>query len=153
MGFKNKSGKESSGFLSIKYHSHDLPIRKYLIDGGGRTEKYAIKKAEDNLLDSTVEWAVLYINNEIQHYYHHKSKGGIKHQIGKNEYRLCLSHLKFYSLWIVPTPEARREGMKAARLNEIPANEIEYYDTKDVAKIEIYLGGKLVGTRQKGGYL
>lgn len=152
MTFKNKSGKEPEFYFLIKYHSHDSPVKRYIIDGGGRTEEKAIQKAEANLLNDTVEWAVLMSANKSPvHYYH--SKKGIGRRIGLSEYKMCLTPSKVYSLWIVPTEAARAGGKVAERVNDVLYDDISGYDDKDVKKIEIYHQGKLVATRQKGGFL
>lgn len=151
--FKNKSGKQAENYLLIKYHAHDAPMKRFINDGGGRTQEGALQIAERNLLNATVEWAVLMDANEKKpiHYYHQKK--GIHNRIGLIEYKMCLTPTKMYSLWIVPTEAARAQGKTAERINEVLEEDIMLHDGKDVKKIEVYYAGKLVTTRQKGVYL
>jgi hypothetical protein len=152
MTFKNKSKKEPSHYFMIKYYNHDTPMKRFIIDGGGRTEAIAIKKAESNMLDHTVEWAVLYDKSKNPVHYYHYSKG-IQCRLSVTEYRMCLTPNKQYSIFIVPTDEARKAGKSAKRLNQIPEDDICLYEGPEVKKIEVYYSGKLVAVRQKGAYL
>jgi hypothetical protein len=128
-------------------------MKRNLIDGGNRTDAKALSKAEANLLDNTVEWAVLYdaITKTPISYYHHRR--GIQNRLTVKEYKMCLSPTALYSLWIVPTASAREKGRKAYRVNGVKQEDIILHDDEDVLKIEIYSSGKLFSTLQKGIYI